>query len=319
MTVQNKFRAIPVVTALAVVATLALSAPVHAGVCVTINVDRDTLSPEDQRAARITLENTLESHGIMPIGEPCDTTYVLSHTKLGEEVTIRMAVGDALRTLRARGIEDLPSAYDQMVASIKNGTPLADNIGRRNVLNKQTNRNKQELESMLYLALGGVFSELNEEAAPMLRFGYRFETDSGGFGINGHLTPFPTTGGGGTGVDFEGLYFLDGEAGSSLYLGGALGYQGYSYGDPVFDAVDSTVGENGSTWSGAGFAARPIIGWEFFRATAGRLFIQAEANLPMYQMERGGEEKWNPSLMVTIGGGFDVDPAVFVLGALLND
>ena len=64
---SNKFRAIPVVTALAVVATLALSAPVHAGV-VTINVDRDTLSPEDQRAARITLENTLESHGIMPIG-----------------------------------------------------------------------------------------------------------------------------------------------------------------------------------------------------------------------------------------------------------
>ena len=141
-------RYLPLPTLLAAMLTLlgvlAASSPALAGTCVTIHEDRDTLTAQDRRAARITLENTLENHGIKPIGEPCETTYVLSHTKLGEEVTVRMSVGDETRTLRARGIEDLPSAYDQMVASIKNGTPLADNIGRKNVLNKQTNRNKQE-------------------------------------------------------------------------------------------------------------------------------------------------------------------------------
>jgi hypothetical protein len=222
---------------------------------------------------------------------------VLSHTKLGEEVTVRMSVGDEIRNLRARGIEDLPSAYDQMVASIKNGTPLADNIGRQNVLNKQTDRNKQELESLLYLALGGVFSELNEEAAPQFRFGYRFETDSAAFGISGSLAPFPTTGGGGAGFDFEGLYFFDGQGASSIYVGSALGYQGYAYGEPAFTDLDSTVGNDDTMWSGAGFAVRPMVGWEFFRATKGRLFVQAEANLPTYMMERGSEEKWNPSFM----------------------
>ena len=318
MTNRNSSYLTKLATSLALVGIVATSSNALAGVCVKINVDRDTLSADDRRAARITLENTLENHGIMPIGEPCESTYVLSHTKLGEEVTVRMSVGSELRTLRARGIEDLPSAYDQMVASIKNGTPLADNIGRRNVLNKQTNRNKQELESVLYLGLGGVFSELNEEAAPMMRMGYRFETDSAGFGIVGSLTPFPTTGGGGAGLDFEGLYFFDGEAASSLYVGGALGYQGYSYGEPSFDDLDSTVNQGDGNWSGAGFAVRPIVGWEFFRATSGRLFVQAEANLPTYHMSRGAEEKWNASFMVTVGGGFDVDPAVFVLGSLLN-
>lgn len=303
----------------ALTAALLTSTSALAGICVTINKDRDTLSPEDQRAARITLENTLENQGIKPIGEPCETTYTLSHTKLGEEVTIRLAVGEETRTLRARGLEDLPSAYEQMVASIKNGTPLADNIGRQNVTNKQTNRNKQELESQLYIALGGVMSELNQEAAPLFRFGYRFETDSAGFGLSGSLSPFPKTGGGGAGLDFEGLYFFDGQAGSSLYTGASIGYQGYSYGEPAFDdVVESTVTDT-TEWAGAGFAVRPMVGWEFFRATSGRLFIQAEANLPTYMLEQGGQEKWNPSFMFTVGGSFDVDPAVFVFGALVGN
>ena len=317
MTVQYRPASALCTAALTLFAVIGTSSTAMAGVCVVINEARDTLNAQDRRAARITLENTLETHGIKPIGEPCETTYTLAHTKLGEEITIRMSVGEDIRNMRARGIEDLPSAYDQMVASIKNGTPLADNIGRRNVTNKQTNRKKQELESQLYLALGGVFSELNEEAAPLFRMGYRFETDSAGFGISTSLSPFPKTGGGGFGVDFEGLYFFDGQAGSSLYVGSALGYQGYSYGEPAFNTIDSEVSDT-SEWAGAGFAFRPMVGWEFFRATSGRLFIQAEANLPTYMLERGNEESWNASFMVTIGGGFDVDPSIFVLAALID-
>ena len=76
--------------ALLLLVTLAHSAA--AGVCVTLDEQRDTLSPEDRRAAMITFGQALAKAGAQVTVGDCTTTYSLYNVKLGDAITV-YAVG----------------------------------------------------------------------------------------------------------------------------------------------------------------------------------------------------------------------------------
>jgi hypothetical protein len=72
-------------------------------------------------------------------------------------------------------------------------------------------------------------------------------------------------------------------------LGGGLGYGGISYGD------DENLG-------GSGFDLQGIGGFELFRASTMRMFVQTNIGLPLYSID--GAEAWSPTIGLSLGVGY---------------
>ena len=72
--------------------TALLLAPVaSAKVCVRIDAERDSLSDEDRRAAKITLEHALKKQGETVVQENCPATWTVYHVKLGRTVNVYLS------------------------------------------------------------------------------------------------------------------------------------------------------------------------------------------------------------------------------------
>ncbi|MBI4508033.1 MAG: hypothetical protein HY698_00255 [Deltaproteobacteria bacterium] len=292
--------------------TLAASVALAADVCVQIDESKDNLPEADRAGAKTLLAQALESQGERVVATGCTGTYTVSHVKLGNSVTVTLTGPQGTRQVTARSIDDLPALYSQMVTSLVTGKPMTtsgDTVDRTNATSAQAAPNRVEADSLWYARLGfaGIVGA-GLETGPSFGVGYRFELDDIGIDASFfNLMVVDSEGqssGGATGswVKLMGLYFLDPQANRSAYVGG-----GISWG-----AVG--VVDDNKSFSDSGLQAELSAGYELLRASTIRLFVQADATLPLYLAESidlsgdgtatGTDSIWAPSFGISLGVGW---------------
>ena len=148
--------------------------------CIEVDQTKDTLTAQEQKAAINTFEAVLSSQGVSL--DDC-VPFVLAHSRLGDVITVQVSRGGDIRTLRAETLSDLPAAYDQIVISFMSGEPLTKSVRRNNVLQAQSKREKEAVDSLFFLGFSGTGSSLSEEVMPGFHLLTRFETDAHAFGF----------------------------------------------------------------------------------------------------------------------------------------
>lgn len=170
-----------------------------------------------------------------------------------------------------------------------------------------------------YARLGyGAVLASGGSASPAIGFGYRAEVGSIGFDISFLNEQIPSTNafGGDSGamagslLKLEGLYFTQPNGNGSTYAGG-----GISWGATALASTSSPT--TWSNWSGSGLQGELTLGHEWLRASPLRLFVQADAALPLYRVtgqtfiySRGQTvtsmdgHRYAPSLVFSVGMGW---------------
>jgi hypothetical protein len=291
----------------------------YADVCVTIDAARDTLEPQEQAAALLLLTRQFEQAGerVLPAG--CATAYSLSHVRLGNVIVVNLSGPGGVREATALGLDDLPALYSQMVRSVVTGRPMTgfNVVDRTNVTASQAAVRRVHSDSVWYarLGYGSIFGD-RVYGTPALGFGYRGEMDPVAIDVAFLNFQLPTSdhysgssgASAGSVLKLSGLYFMNPQANRSGYLGGGLSY-GYRSGGASWN---STTGYR-TGWDGHGLQGELTVGYELARATSLRMFLQADAILPFYQVtsetySRFGvvtatDRRYVPSLVVSIGIG----------------
>jgi hypothetical protein len=275
----------------------------HADVCVTIDYAHDTLQPEDQAAALLLVARQFElaDERVVPAG--CTTPYSVSHIRLGNVIVVNLSGPNDQREATALGMDDLAALYNQMVQSIVTGRPMTgfNVVNRTNVTASQASERRVHSDSLWYarLGYGGVFGD-RAYGTPALGFGYRAELDSFAIDVSFLNVQLGTSDGnyassGGSArslLKLSGLYFLNPQANRTGYLGGGLSYGTRSFGGGWSPSTTLPY----THWEGSGLQGELTIGYELARATTLRLFLQADAVFPFYQVTsqlfRGSD--WSP-------------------------
>lgn len=270
---------------------LGASGLAHAADCVAIDTQADTLSADEQRAARILLTQVLEDRGRVVAGGGCELTWSLSHVKLGNPVTVRLAgKGDPVK-LTAGSMDELPAVYERLVDAALTGKAPEDTARRDTVTDAEANPNRTATDSMMTLMVGGGggLSGGPPVGGLALSTGYRAELDK--IAIDGSVRLLvPTSAAiesGRSGVYFSGriavLAFLAPEANMSPYLGGGLGF-----------GAGATGGG-----SGYGLNIEGVAGLSMLRTSKVRLFTELDISAPTWT----ANDTWMPwgALMFGIG------------------
>lgn len=307
-----------------VTATLLLggAAVAHADVCTQIDQAHDTLAPADRASALLLFANALERERSHVIDPPCETTYVLSHVRLGETIFVTLDIPDRRLQGTAIGLDDLPNLYDQMARAIRTGSPIGSMrvIDRTNVTRAQDQPSRRLASDRFgYARLGyaAVFGD-NAYTMPALGFGYRAEFDAVAMDVSFFNFAFTSSTGyygasknasGGSLLKLAMLHFTDRTGNASPYVGA-----GVSWGTTDLD-------HNASHWSGSGLQGELIGGYEVGRAASVKFFVQADATLPFYHVASttfgytraasgayvstsSANERYAPTLVVSFGMGW---------------
>jgi hypothetical protein len=137
-----------------------------------------------------------------------------------------------------------------------------------------------------YARLGyGAVLAAGGSANPAIGFGYRAELGAVGFDISFLNEQIPSSNalGGESGamagslLKLEGLYFTEPKGNASTYAGG-----GVSWGATALSSTSSPT--RWSNWSGSGLQGELTMGYEWLRASPLRVFVQADAALPLYRI-----------------------------------
>jgi hypothetical protein len=289
----------------------------HADVCIAVDEASDGLSPSDRTVAVRLVGKQFELEGETVTAPDCNERYVLTHMMLGNTIFVIMTGPRGQREGTALGKDDLPALYSQMVRSIVTGRPMAGFavIDRTNVTSAQASHQRVPADAFWYarLGYGGVFGD-RTYGAPAIGFGYRVELDS--FGVDVSFLNYQISSSNnysyygsddvlvGSLLKLAGLYFLDPQANKSSYVGA-----GISWGGAYF----------GNDWNGKGLQGELTAGYEVLRASALRVFVQADAVLPFYHVtavryqypvdfrRTGGittDHRYAPSFVVSMGLGW---------------
>jgi hypothetical protein len=290
----------------------------HADVCVTIDEARDTFAPQERTAALLLVTSQFEQEGERVLAPGCSTPYLLSHVRLGNVIVVNLSGPGGQKEGRALGMDDLPALYSQMVRSIVTGRPMSgfNVVDRTNVTVSQQSARRVHSDSVWYarLGYGSIFGD-SAYGTPALGFGYRAELDTFAIDVSFLNFQIPTSDYNSSGASagsllkLSGLYFTSPQANRSGYLGA-----GMSYGHRSFGATwGGTAGQYQTGWDGHGLQGELTVGYELARATSLRMFLQADAILPFYQVTsetftRFGQvtatdRRYAPSLVVSIGIG----------------
>lgn len=308
---------------LTAVIVLAASASARADVCIAIDEAHDTLSPTDRTAALLLIGNAFEREGTHVVDGACEERYMLSHIRLGDTILTTIDGPLGRRQGTAIGLDDLPHLYSQMVRSLISGDPIGSwhVIDRGNVTVAQ-DRPPLRLQSDRFgyarLGYGGVFGD-RTYGVPSFGFGYRAEFDAIAVDISFLNYAISTSSGGyydsyrsataWSLVKLEGLHFTNTTANASPYFGGGMSWGGTS------------ASESGNYWDGNGLQGELTAGYELGRASSVKLFVQADAVLPLYrvssttygyQRSPSGayaatavrSERYAPSLVISFGIGW---------------
>ena len=275
-----------------------------ASVCVVVDVERDNLSAEQQAAARAILLSAFEEQGLSSSfdGEGCTETHTVYHIKFGKLINVTVTGPRGVRTARASTLEDLPNHYSQIAKSLVTGASMATGggaINRNNVTREQAAPRRVHADNLKYATIGyGAVSAGRVAFGPAFGFGYRKELDLIGLDISfaNLLLANDSTLSDGINGSFLRLIvvvYKNPIADYSLYYGG-----GFSYGG-------TAVTSNGEVFSGSGLQGELTVGFEAFRSSSIRGFIQANLTLPFYKSssdDRGS--KYTPIASLNLGFGW---------------
>jgi hypothetical protein len=277
---------------------------VHQEVCVSVDEAHDTLAPPERAAARLLLARQFELEGWVVVPDACLTPYTVGHIQLGNTITVTVSGPNGHWTGTALGLGDLRALYSQIVRSIVTGLSMTGMhvIDRTNVTAAQALPPRRvSSDSFAYARLG------YGGHGPGLGIGYRAELDS--FALDVSLvnyqmswasTPYLYSVGSSaeaawSWVKLEGLRFKDPVANAGAYFGAGLSWGG----------AYSSGGLGQTSWQGSGLQGEVTAGYEIGRASTLRVFVQADGQLPFYQMRsRTGRQQYSPSFIVSVGLGW---------------
>lgn len=295
--------------------------------CVRIDESFDTLAPDERTAAILLVRKQFDLAGHRVAESGCDTTYTLSHIRLGNTIVVTLSGPLGTREGKALGLDDLPAVYSQLVRSLTTGRPMGDLgvLDRTNVSASQDLPARRVQSDGYWHARVGhasLFGPTTHRAAAF-GFGYRavfdrlgldvsflnFQLDDSGAYYSSGSSVF-------TPIKLEGLYFTSPTANRSAYLGGGL-----SYGRTEIQTSNGT--DYPTNGRGAGLQGELTFGYEIARVTSARLFAQADVTLPFYDVafetfsypmwQAGGpylpptvtvERHYAPSLTISVGFGW---------------
>jgi hypothetical protein len=268
-----------------VLGLLLFAAPASAQVCVSLDETRDTLQPDDRRAATLSLMQALQKHGqqVVSQAQGCAATYTVYHVKLGATISIYLYGPQGYREGRASKLDELPLVYEQLVAALLTGQQVGDpgTVNRYNATSDQMVPRRVAADHMFFLRLGyGSVTGGDVVGGPGFGLGWRFELDKFGLEVSllnlivatdnvGNTTH--SVGITGSFVELAGMYFLNPIADYTGYFGG-----GFSWGA-------SAIQDMSTSFTGSGLQGNLMAGFEMFRSSTMRLFIQADAQLPFYK------------------------------------
>jgi len=275
-----------------------LPLPARADVCVTVDAERDMLEPREQRAAELLVADLLVAKGLdaSPDATGCLETYRLHHVVFGDRITVTLAGPAGTRQSSVQDLAEVPSLYSQLVNALLAEQPLANSnasVDRRNVTWDLSYAPRVEAEGLWFLRLGGGAQSAPEASVgPALGVGYRHELDT--LGIEASFFEFRRA---------------ENDRGSDQHVS-FIKLMGLRYVDPV--ANSTPVFGAGISWSRAEVwdGNRTLVGngvelhvrgaYELLRASTVRMFVQAEAGLPLYLAKPEGSGYWDSTTQSTV-------------------
>jgi len=282
---------------------------IHAGVCIQINSENDTLMPNEQNAAKFMAEKEFQNEGAV-IDGTCTETYTLTHLLLGSSIIVVMEKGDKRHSVVVEGKDELAKAYNQLARFFLKGiTANYKNTTTENVVGTQAEvptKISSELNFMMMLGYGiqptpDIGGGINWTLG--LRYDIRymfldFEFASGLWDAHGPEYLELNL------VGFKGAYYFSEKDPASWYIGAGI-RAGFYFLD-VDDSSDITE------FSGSGIIS---IGHEWLRNTSKRLMIQFDAKFPFHTMktesyeydgttrEKETKRYYFPTISINIGVG----------------
>lgn len=314
------------IRALAPLLVLAAASPARAGTielvptCVAVD-GKDTLAPLERAQALTMLRHVLEEQDLLVVDTGCVDTYTLLHLRDGDQMIVHVRGPSGGRKLHVTGMADLPSAYERMVRALREQPPAPSSpivpppatdleqpyptaIGPSVVEPVEPVEPVEAVEEPattpyshnVFYAQLGIGGMGGADTPRSFSLGYRRELDGNLF--DGAFTGF----GSGSGMQSVSgqrfiakvLHELTPEQASSFYIGGGLGVSG------------STIQLEYSAYSGSGLEAVATAGVDLLRDNRGvRLFLQADAILPLYKMQSdsASETEYAGTFMVSLGFG----------------
>ncbi len=269
-----------------VIGALIASEQASATSCVEVDTERDNLSADERSAARVLFEDALADTSRVVASAPCDEKWSLSHTRLGNAVTVRVSALGRSDKLTVDGVEELSIAYERLIRAVVEEKSAADSADRSSVTTADANQKRVSADSLAYAKVGFGGLPTSGQLGPALGGGYRFELDRIGIDV-GFVGVLPTADGSASAISGQlaVLYFVDPEASASPYVGGGLG-------------VGATGGDEGSFF---GVMANANLGYCFLRETQIRLFPQLDLTAPIGLTDR---DAWVPMVSLTAGVAF---------------
>lgn len=300
--------------ALAGLASPARAQPAPAGgVCVVVDASRDNLAEGERSAARSLVLQAFENErlAVDASGSACAETYVVSNIKLGDTINVSISGPRGQRTGRASKLDDLPNVYAQMVRSLVTGAPMETGggaIDRTNVTRDQAAPRRVQADNMKYVSLGygGVIAG-RFAYGPAFGGGYRKELDRVGIDIsvtmllandtkdeNGVTMALPR---------LLAVWYQQPTADTTSYIGGGL-----SYGFAAASDGDEHYG-------GSGLQAHVVGGYEAFRSSTIRGFVQLDVTLPFYKSDNFDDSstRYTPSVAASLAFGWGKSNVVRVV------
>ena len=290
-------------------------APAAPTVCVALDETRDTLPPEDRRAALIAFQQAFAKAGLQVVEGGCGATYTFYHVKLGSAVTVYIVGPQGTQQARAAKIDELPLTYEQVASAIATGRPLGSdqNTDRTNVTTDQMAPRRIGADNLKFITLGyGIVGGTGAPNGPAFGYGWRFELDRLALEISGNFVFASSNDSSGNGhggisgnlIKLAGYYYQNPLSNASLFYGVGLGYG-------VTFLCDSSLMTT-SCYGGGGLAATPAIGYEMLRSSTIRLMFQFTADLPIYSASVSftdatgntvTDRKWVPTFGLSVGIG----------------
>ena len=186
------------------------------------------------------------------------------------------------------------SIHNQMVRSIVTGRPMTglSVVDRTNVTSLQAQERRVHSDSLCCgrLGYGGVFAD-RIYGTPSLGFGYRAELDSFAIDLAFLNHQFSSPGSYSSPrasafsvLESSALRFQNPESNRSVDYGGGLSYGFRSISRGSYSYPSYSPGSYTTSWSGSGLQGELTVGYEIARATSLRVFAQADAVLPFYQL-----------------------------------
>jgi hypothetical protein len=301
-------------------ALIAFLPSARAAVCVDVDAERDSFSTLQQQATRTLVEDRLRQEGKTIGSEDCEATYTVYNLKFGDTIVANLAGPQGQRKLEADSVEELPETYDQLVSSLVAGKKVGETTDRKNVTDGQSNDTRLDADTVIYLSTGygGTFGG-EYAAGPSIAFGWRHEIQHFALDFSVADVTIPTNressyGNRPSGSWFQigAMYLFDQYSAHTPYVGAGVGF------GVTHVKEDDPDSEFGHSFRGRGVNIDLSGGWEFFRTSNVRFFVQGDVVLPTYKSQptqskirgddgnvvRTFEPRYTPGFELSLGGGF---------------